>query len=152
MSYTFNKIKLKMAKGELKFYGIPDGGFKLVLVTSAAFENQETGALSDNEFWGQVSGTEITQDGGYNTDGYTGHQDLINIGTQEVDVNGLTQLKVSATDISFPVSTIDADGAIVYKNDTNKTLIEAIEFDVKQISNSGVFYINLSKNGWIRIQ
>lgn len=152
-SYTFDSIKLKIAKGEITFYGIPDGGFKLALVTSAAFASPTTGNLSDNEFWNDsvVSATEITEDANYNNTGYTGHQDLTNIGIVEVDVDGFTQLKVSANDISFPVSQIDADGAIVYKNDTNKTLIEAIHFGGKISSNNGVFILDLSTQGWIRI-
>ena len=150
-SYVFDNVKLKLAKGEITFFAVPDGAYKLALVTSAAFQNIENGALSDNEFWSDVSGTEITQNINYNTQGYNGHQDLKNVGLLEVDVNGLTQLKISATDISFPISKIDADGVIIYRNDINKTLIEAIHFGQKVSSNNGVFIIELSKNGWIRI-
>jgi len=150
-SYTFDRIKLAIAKGELTFYNVNDGDFKLALVTSAAFDNMATGALSDSILWSDVEHTEITQDVNYNTEGYDGHQDLKSVGLLEVDVDGLTQLKVSASDMTFPISQIDADGAIIYKNDSQLTLIEAIDFGGKVSSNNGVFIIELSKNGWIRI-
>ena len=150
-SYTFDRVKLAVAKGELTFFAVNDGDFRLALVTSAAFDNMANGALSDSILWSDVEYTEITQDANYNTDGYTGHQQLTSVGLLEVDVNGLTQLKVSASDISFPISTIDADGAIIYKNDSRLTLIEAIDFGGKVTSNNGVFILELSKLGWIRI-
>jgi len=151
-TYVFDNVKSLMAKSQLSFYGVPDGGFKLALVTSAAFTNSETGSLSDEQYWSGVSGTEITEDSAYFTVGYTGHQDLNSVGLLEVDSGGYTQIKVSANDISFPVSKIDADGAIIYKNDTNKTLIIAIDFGEKKRSSDGVFNMGMSENGWIRIQ
>ena len=38
-SYTFDRVKLAVAKGELTFYGVSNGDFKLAWVTSAAVEN-----------------------------------------------------------------------------------------------------------------
>ena len=105
-TYVFDGVKLKVAKSELSFYGVPDGGFKLALVTSAAFENSETGSLSDEDYWSGVSGTEITENSAYFTTGYTGHQDLNSVGLLEVDSGGYTQIKVSASDISFVVPLI----------------------------------------------
>lgn len=150
-SYTFDRVKLAVAKGELTFYNVLDNDFYLALVTSAAFDNMENGALSDSILWSDVQHTEITQNVNYNTEGYTGHQGLKSVGVLEVDVDGLTQLKVSATDISFPISKIDADGAIIYKNDSHLTLVEAIDFGGKMSSNNGVFILELSTKGWIRI-
>tara|TARA_Y100000310_G_C20704329_1_gene833671 strand:- start:39256 stop:39717 length:462 start_codon:yes stop_codon:yes gene_type:complete len=150
-SYTFDGVKLKVAKGEMIFFGVSDGDFKMALVTSGVFENQSTGAMSDSTVWDDVSACEITENVNYNTVGYTGPVDLTNVGTLEEDVNGFTQLKVSAIDVSYPVSQIDADGAVVYKNDASKTLVEAIHFGSKISSNNGVFNVNISNNGWIRI-
>jgi len=151
-SYVFDHVKLLIAKGELKFYNIPADGFRLALVTSAAFDNFATGAFSDYMYWNQVSGSEINAPGsGYNYTGYTGPESLINNGTLEEDVDGFTQLKVSASDIAYPISTIEADGAVVYKNDAQGTLVTAIHFGEKKSSNNGSFIIDLSTDGWIRI-
>jgi len=150
-SYVFDTVKIRIARGEITFYNIPDGGYRLALVTSAAFANMSTGALSDKVTWEDVKHTEITQDVNYNSEGYNGHQKLKNIGLYEEDVDGFTQLKISATDISFPISTINADGAIIYKDDSHLTLIEAIDFGGKISSNNGVFLLELATKGWLRI-
>lgn len=151
-SYKFDSVPLKIAKGQITFYGVVDGDYKLALVTSAAFDNLSTGSLSNFSTWNEVSGTEINVVGsGYNSTGYTGLQSLEGVGLLEVDVNGFNQLKVSANDITFPLSTIDANGAIIMKNDADKTLINAIDFGAKKPSNNGAFVVNLSKDGWIRI-
>lgn len=150
-SYVFDHVKEKMAKGELTF-DAPDGAYKLALVTSAVFDDFANGALSDAEGWyADLSGYEITEDSNYNTAGYTGHQNLINLGFIETDVAGFTDIKVSATDIVFPISTIDADGAVVYKDDTNGTLIVAIDFGGRIISNNGTFQVNTSQKGFLKI-
>jgi len=151
-SYVFDHVKMMVAKGQIIFYNIPDGGFKLALVTSAAFDNFSAGAFSDYEYWNDVSAAEINVTGsGYSSKGYTGPESLVNNGTSEEEVNGFTQVKVSATDMSYPISTIDADGAVVFKNDSTCTLITAIHFGEKKSSNNGSFIIDLSTEGWIRI-
>ena len=84
-SYKFDKVPLKVAQKDLTLDSVVDGTYVLVLVTSAVFDNFGTGALSDNEYWYDISGTEINVVGsGYNSDGYTGPDDLINVGTYEV--------------------------------------------------------------------
>ena len=62
----------------------------------------------------------------------------------------LDDVYISATDISFPISTIDANGAVVFKNDTSGTLVNAIDFGSKISSNNGVFQVPVS-NGFVKI-
>lgn len=150
-SYVFDHVKLKIAQSNLSFKNVTDGSFKLVLVTSGVFDDFNNGALSNETSWDDISEYEISEPD-YNTDGYTDSIDLNDVGTLEVDVGGFTELKISATDISIPVSKIDACGAIIYKNDEDNTLISAIDFGGKVSSNNGVFVINLSTNGWLRIK
>jgi hypothetical protein len=149
--YVFDTVKLKVLKAEITF-DVPDGTYKAALVTSAAFIDFGTGALSDKEFWSEVSGTEITEDSTYNTVGYNGPENINNSGFTEVDVFGFTQQIVSADDISYPVSTIDADGVIIYRNDASGTLINAIHFGQKISSSQGVFNMPFSTDGYIKIK
>ena len=148
-SYTFDHLKEKMAKAEINF-DVVDGAYKVALVTSAVFENEETGSMSDYTSWSEVSAYEISEDAGYNSISYVGSENINNIGFVNINNGGYTTVKLSASDVVYPISTIDANGAVIYANDANKTLICAVDFGRKIISNNGTFTISLS-NGFLQL-
>lgn len=147
-SYTFDSLKSKMATAEITF-DVPDGSYKVALVTSAVFANPSTGALSNSEFWNEVSAYEITEDVNYNTESYVGPENMTNVALIETDNSGYTNVNISATDIVYPISTIDANGAVVYRTSDGR-LICAVDFGVKRISNQGTFTVALS-NGFLQL-
>jgi hypothetical protein len=148
-SYIFDGVKLKIFTGNMDFE-FADGDLKLALVTSAVFANWNTGALSDSDYWYELSAYEITEDSNYNTSGYS-QQDLNNVGLNEIDVNGFTHLVVSADDINFAISTIDAYGAVIYES-ADESLVVAVNFNSLVSSNNGTFNIPLSTTGVLKLQ
>jgi len=151
-SFIFDKAKLKIAKKEIDFI---DDTFKIALVTSAAFV--DPGPTSNLENWGDVSATcEITTDGSYSTDGYVaGGVELTNVDFIEVEDGRFTAFTVSATDVDAwdggVLSTIDADGAIIYDTSASNANICAIDFGSKASSSNGALTVPTS-NGWLTLQ
>ena len=150
-SYTFDQIKVNVAIGAFDMSNVPDGAYKVALVTSAVFADEATGSLASETSWDDISQHDITNSASYNNEGYTGAVDITNVGILSGAVNGFVQVKISATDVVFPQSQIDADGAVIYKNDVNKTLYQAMDFGGKQSSNNGIFTIPMADNGFLRI-
>lgn len=138
-SYVFDHIKNKVSDGSVNF---EDANYKMILVSSEVFNNSET--IKTKTDWSEVSAYDI-QTSEYNTLGYNGPEDLSNIGSISADGN----ITLSADNITYLVSTIDADGAVIYTSEEG--LFCAIDFGGKKSSDNGVFDLNFS-NGFLKIK
>ena len=137
-SFVFDKVKERIAKGEINFDG--NENLKLALVDESFWS---VAALKNQEKWvtGGIKGFEIHEEGGY-----TGAVDLENV---VVEFNQATQYEYNAyvkcDDVTFGTNTtISARGAVVYEDDEEDdgNLICAIDFGGNVSSSNGVYEIN----------
>lgn len=138
-SYVFDHIKNKVSDGSVNF---ETADYKMILVNSEVFTDSTIKTKTD---WSEVSAYDIRETSSYNTSGYNGPKDLSNIGNISADGN----ITLSADNITYPVSTIDAEGAVIYTSEEG--LFCAIDFGGKKSSDDGVFDLNFS-NGFLKIK
>jgi len=160
-SYVFDDIKNLVAKGQIVFE-VPDNTFYLALVNEEVFMDFTNGSLSNSKRWSDISDNEINASGSsLNNSGYE-IRPLLGVTVDNVDVNGFTHTIVKAADVNYQISTIDAYGAVIFKNDEGSvnpdgshnydgTLINAIDFGERVSSNNGVYTIKLSE-GFLNIK
>lgn len=154
-SYIFDQIKPLVATGGINFQ-MPDDVLYIALVDHTIFDDFNNGAMSNSSIWSDISNNEIINDTSLNINGYE-ILPLINITLTYVEVSGFTQVHVKANDILYPISTIDAYGAVIFRNDNGNvngpdgTLITALDFGGRVSSNNGVYTVKLS-DGFLRIK
>jgi len=158
-SYIFKNVKKYAAIGKLNFN---NGIYRVALCTHELVDTPKT--YWDKEYWSDINEFEITNVTGYPNDGYEttptapGHP-LQGIGVVYKDDagipcdDGLEDILVYANDVSYNISHIKADCAVIMKKNISGQyeLICAIDIRVdgqSVISNNGVFKLLFSeKNG-----
>ena len=150
-SYVFDNIKPMISSGGIDFSPGTANPYSLALVTSGVFADNTTGNFSNSATWSQISDYDITNDSSYNNTGYTAPVNIASVSAvNSDDSNQYTETILKADDINFNVSTIDARGAVIFRNDVDQTLVCAIDFGSIISSSNGIFTINLS-DGFLKI-
>ena len=146
-SFIFDQVKDMAVKGQLDF---TSGTFKLALLDNTIVDSPAS--WSDKTLWSEIEQYEIDESAvGYNYVGYT-QKTLTNVGvttdTNDADGDGLTDYKVYADNVTWVQSTIDADCAVIYKDDgATLSLICAIDLrpnGTTVSSTVGTFTVTLS--------
>ena len=149
-SFVFDNIKNQVAEGNIDF--VAENSFKVALVCEAFFDASNiTNAKSK---WDDVSQYEITGSlcGSTNHIGYS-QQFLINVVKIQETVGSFKNTIIKANNVTYGnTSTITARGAVIYRTDSNKTLILAIDFGSDVISTNGVFTLKFSESGFLKIR
>lgn len=161
-SFVFNNIKSQLALGTFSFK-VNDGQFRLALLTSGIFDNNNV-TYSGATKWSEIKSFEINQSSNstYNSNQYS-QKIIYNVGTGVVTDNGtaecddgLPDVKVYANDVVYPVSTIDADCAVIIKTsnttgDIDDDDVPVLALDIRNngktiSSNNGTFSIRLNSD------
>lgn len=159
-SYVFDQIKPLVATGSFNF-AVGDNVFYIALVNETVFDDFANGAMSSEINWSDIESSDISQDANLNNAGYE-IKPLVGVTLVDVDSLGFTQTHVMADDVLYPISTIDAFGAVIFRNNAGSIggggqpvydgqLITALEFGGRVSSNNGVYTIKLS-DGFLRIK
>lgn len=144
-SFVFNKIKNLVSQGNVDFVN----STLLISLMDEDYFNHIDAALTK---WSEISQYEIDPS---TNPGYTSNVSLENINIKSETITGSTETNtiVYADDIFYDnVSTITAHGAVIYMNDTNKTLVLAIDFGGNVSSTNGLFSIKIKDNGFLKIK
>lgn len=183
-SYIFDQVKRWVALTNFTFVA-NDGVFKIALMDSRLLNgNTVLDGIrnSAKSTWGQVKKYEITRsDEGLNYTGYV-QSPLRNLGSTEEEDNsgdvcddGLPDSIVYATNVTFPVSTIDAYCAVITRDVTGRSapvqdvsgivniisdddeLVAVLDLSTnnnKVSSNQGVFTLKLDEasGGYLKIK
>lgn len=158
-SFVFNGIKKQIGNGTFSF-NVNDGQLRLALFSSGIFDNNNL-TYSSKTRWDEIKHLEITEVSGYNSEQY-GPKSLTGVGIGDladaggVCDDGLLDQKVYANDVVYPVSTIDADCALIVRTASTSGQIQDDDLPVMAIdirnngntisSNQGVFTIRLNSN------
>jgi len=174
-SYIFDQVKRWAATKGLGIniynstddtYSAPDGLFRIALATPGALDQ----SFSTYTKWSEISSYEITKISNFNDEGYPDSdthpgsplKDVVMSNTTDIDGDALIDSKISAKDVIYPVSTIDAGSAIVMRDDGNGDydLIATLDLRVDDVfgsfvsSTSGVFslILNSASGGFLIIK
>ena len=131
--------------------------FIMALVTSAIFVNSNIVNFTNTYPTFQAS-WDISNNPAYNSSGYTSGAKRIFATTAGLPTSiffssmAFKEVSTSSMNITWPNSTIDAYGAVIYKESTSENII-AIDFGSKQSSINGNFQIiQPSNTGFLELQ
>lgn len=150
-SFIFEHVKTKIANQSIKLVDV-DNIYKIALLDDTILNDVNT--YSSKTVWSDISQFEITNITEYNHEGYS-QKFLKNIKGENVTSNGtcddtIPDYKISADNIVYNVSTIDADCAVILRNvGSDPELIAALDLrhnGEKISSNQGTFTIRLDSN------
>ena len=145
-SFVFDYFKAELLKGTVALSGA-DNDYYVALVNTSAFDTDTT----DTSAWNSVSANwDIGNDSGYNSNGYTSGVGLGLSGTTVSAALGADEARWDANDVTWASSTIDAYGAVIYR-DSDKLLICAIDFQSVKSSSNGDFTISWNAQGIINL-
>ncbi len=147
-SFVFDSVKDKVANGTINF--VANNTFKVALVSEDFFDDSNISAKTK---WSDVSNYEITDSSNNNNNiGYS-QQYLDGVNTTTEIVGSYTNTIIKADDINYGnTSTITARGAVIFRTDTDETLILAIDFGADVMSTNGVFTLKFSETGFLKIR
>ena len=131
MNFVYNEFKFLLSNGQINLL---TDTLKILLVNSYSVD------IDNHNFVSDISAYEIIG-GGYTSGG----QVLLNQAVIRNDVNNRTQL--TASNLQWPTSYINANGGIIYKDTGDKTtspLICFIDFGGQKSTNNTPFIIEWS--------
>jgi hypothetical protein len=155
-SYVFSNIKKLLATSNFNF---TSGVFKMALMSKDVLNESNYDATT----WSQIKQYEISGLSEYNHEGYQ-QAKLVDVKSQKITMRGsgedtVPDYRIYANNITYPVSTIDADCAVIVKSisggygDIVNDDIPVLVLDLrpsgvmKSVSSSqGVFTIKLDNN------
>lgn len=126
---------------------INDIGDGATSVRVALLESAYTPDMSAHEVWSDVSASEVAESGGYSSGG------------EEIDTKSLSHENLETTfngdNVVWPNSTITAAYAVVYDDtpaeDSDKSLISLVDFEVEESFEEGDFTIEWHADGIVQI-
>lgn len=154
-SFVFSNAKLLLSSGSLQFN---NGIFKFALIGDAKLFDDKS--YCDKTKWSEIKDLEI----GIGNVGYVKHEPLRAVKIVTVANDGSDDILVCANDITYPISTISAVGAVIVTSNyaygeitNNDKLVLAIDLRTNGSavsSNNGVFTVKLGENsgGFLRIK
>ena len=147
-SYVFNSFKTAKMKGNYPLSGADDD-FSIALVISAAAFSAAVGQMSDvPDSWHDLSATwDITTCADYNSTGYE-QQGLSGMAVSASDANDEAQWH--ASNVTWASSTIDADGAVIYRT-VGGQMVLAIDFGATKSSSNGDFTVQWNSEGILNL-
>ena len=112
-SYVFSNIKKLLATSNFNF---TSGVFKMALMGEGVLSE----SCYDNTKWSQIKQYEISLLNGYSHEGYQ-QAKLVGVYSQKITMRGsgedtVPDYRISANNITYQVSTIDADCAVIVKS------------------------------------
>lgn len=144
-SYIFDDFKRGIMEAEHDL-STTDNIYKVALVNTSAFIGDQTSGAD----WNSVSANwDISQDGDYNSTGYTAG----GAGLSGLTVSAAALANTArwdATDVTWASSTIDARGCVIYKV-SSSALVCAIDFSSVKSSSTGDFTISWNSLGIINL-
>lgn len=143
-SFIYNRFKINIARGLID---ISASDINIALVTSAyaGLSSGTSATATDTHYtWGDVSATEVSGTG-YTTGGYA----LSAVTLTQNDTTNAADW--DCADITWSNSTIDAWGAVIYKNSGTKPLIMCFDFNGKKSSYISDFKITINTLGLMNI-
>lgn len=144
-SFVYNTYKLKNALGQ---FSLSANDFYMALLTSSypGFSAGTSATAEDtHSFYSDVSAYECPATGNYVTNGQ-----VLSAVTVTLDTSANAVIW-DCVDLTWSNSTIDSNGCVIYKNNTNKDLILCYDFNsVKSTSNSD-FIIQVNSLGLLNI-
>jgi len=148
-SFVFNKFKGDLFGGA-HVLSAANGTYAVALVvTSAAFASGVSATNIDSvSAWSALSATwGIAGKDGYNSTGYT----PIGLSATVTSADTTTDKGVwAASNISWPSSTIDADGCVIYRV-SDGAMVCAVDFGGKKSSSNGDFTIEWNAAGILNL-
>lgn len=146
-SYVFNHFKAELMRANVDM-AAADNIFYVALVNTSAFS---PASQPDTSAWNSVSGTwDIGADATKNSTAYTSG---VGLGLSALTVSaalGADESRWDANDVTWASSTIDADGAVIYRASDNLMLC-AIDFASTKSSSNGDFTISWNAQGIINL-
>ena len=143
-SFIYNRFKIDIARGLID---ISASDINIALLTSA-YEGFSSGtsatATDSHNTWSQISATEVSATG-YTKGGYP----LLAVTLTQNDVTNSADW--DCADVTWANSTIDAYGAVIYKNSGTKPLIICYDFNGKKSSYLSDFKITINTLGLMNI-
>jgi len=160
-SFVFDQIKEFAVDGTLNFKSVPDGMYRVALLTNTIVDSPET--YSKKTLWSEIMIYEITLAQGYNVINYPDNVNgkpgspLTGVNVYDLPDNGssggdrLMDKVVAANDIIYNNSTITADCAVIMRarTDGDYDLITALDIrenGASVNSSNGTFTLLLSVN------
>ncbi len=148
-SYMFDQVKILAATQAIKFVD-NDGIYMLALLDDTILDKT---TYSGKTKWSDISSYEISNVSGYNSLTYEQRPITNMVGETLTDAggacdDGLPDYKVSAQNIIYNVSTIDADCAVIMRK-SDGALIACLDLQSngsKISSNMGVFTVRLDSS------
>lgn len=147
-SYTFNKFKLELAKGNVDLEA-DDDIFEVALVVSAAAFSADVATMADiSATWDTLSATwDISNVSAYNSTGYTS---LGLSGCEVVQDDTNNRVRWTADNLTWNSATIDADGYVVFRA-SDGLMVVAGDKGSMQSSTNGNFTLQWDSNGILTI-
>lgn len=143
-SFIYNRFKFSLARGQID---ISASDINVALLTSAyaGFSSGTSATATDNHYtWTDVSATEVSATG-YTLGGFP-------LSAVTLTQNDITNsVDWDCADVTWTNSTIDAYGAVVYKNSGIKPLILCYDFNGKKSSYLSDFKITVNTLGLMNI-
>ncbi len=160
-SFIFDQVKTLLATNAIKLVD-NDGTYVLALLDNTILDAKST--YSSKTKWSDISTYEISSVTGYNSVTYE-QRSLTNMSGETITDaggscdDGLPDYKVSAQNIVYNVSTIDADCAVIMRKNISgdNDLVVALDLrsnNTKISSNMGVFTVRLdsSSGGYLIVK
>jgi len=170
-SFVFDQVKEFAISGTLNFNNVADGTYRVALMVSDVVDDPSL--YSPKKYWSEISQFEIVNYSTYNNDGYPGRNPYPDskpgnvLKGVKIEDNpagggddGLMDKVAYAKNISYNVSTIDADCVIIMKisskpNDYDLIAAIDIRVDGQSVkSNNGVFSLlfDLNSGGFLTVK
>jgi len=147
-SFVFNKFKADLMKGTHQLSATNDTYSVALVVTSAAFTPAASANADITSAWSDLSATwGIVGKEGYSSTEYT----VKGLSGCTVSANNGNDKSVwDASDVTWPSSTIDADGAVIYRT-SDGFMVCAMDFGSKKSSSNGDFTVQWNAAGILNL-